>query len=629
MDCTKYTELMSAALDGECTAEEHRELDRHLAVCPECAALFEILSANAKAAREMDCEMPAGLKERILNNLPEQEQPKKQGKVIHWKRWIPVAAAACLVLVVSLVPRFGMGGMGTAENAAPGAAEPASSSVIDSAKAGVADHSYGYYDPAAPGECAPAGEPAPSAEPAPDVSEEPMPPAEPEHYWFDQQNVLRLSYNESLKTEARIVGSVEELWEYLFTLCSTDSVRDYLRRHSYLDDMRAFLAQLEASDIQTSDDALIPELLSGLLLEYDSEEFFETNRLLCVTVVSDSTSNRYELAPQGLYRDSVTVMEDCPENGAAQKDAWMFIAQVDTMFDPGDTLEVNFAQVDKNTCAIQNVRIIGKGYYSVVDSEATIIRSTESLQDYLTARYQSNEDVLSLYTKDFFTNYDLIAIASGEPVTSLHQVPYSVTNESVVLLHNSVPCGNTAPSYWLTLIEVNKVSASNDTLELVMVEDRTSLRPSMYADFYWPEPIPEEYYSFYNEQIIRIEYSKDLHGGAQVIGSVESLINYLSNFVGYEQDSKSSLSPAEMLTNLKRTYTAEFFQDQRLLLAVVWARNDSYPFTIDPEGLHRQSIYFYRNEPSISSKERSAWLVIVEVDNTFNDGDRLAIIYSA
>ena len=94
MNCEHYLELMSAALDGECTAEERRALDSHLAVCPECAELFRILSANANAARELDCEMPADLKSRIMNNLPEQEKTVKQGTVIRLKCWMPIAAAA-------------------------------------------------------------------------------------------------------------------------------------------------------------------------------------------------------------------------------------------------------------------------------------------------------------------------------------------------------------------------------------------------------------------------------------------------------------------------------------------------------------------------------------------------------
>ena len=41
MDCNQALEYISAALDGELTAEEVAELDAHLADCPECQALAE------------------------------------------------------------------------------------------------------------------------------------------------------------------------------------------------------------------------------------------------------------------------------------------------------------------------------------------------------------------------------------------------------------------------------------------------------------------------------------------------------------------------------------------------------------------------------------------------------------
>ena len=305
MDCTKYIELMSAVLDGECTAEERRALDAHLAVCPECAALFEILSANAKAARELDCEMPAGLKERILNNLPAQEQPNKQGKVIHWKRWIPVAAAACLVLVVSLVPFASRSGSAAPE--AANADSASSSYVYDYSKAGAADgsHSYGAADPAAPGAPTPAEAPeAPSAE-----------PAEPAHYWMGNQQVIRVHYGATPAPGAQIVGSVESLNEYL---SGFDSLT------------------------WDGDGSTVPIAALEALTATYTEEYFQTHRLLCVVIESGSGSNRYEFAPQGLYRDSVTILEHIPEVGTCDMAAWLLIAEVDTMFDDGDILEVNF-----------------------------------------------------------------------------------------------------------------------------------------------------------------------------------------------------------------------------------------------------------------------------------------------
>ena len=43
--CNEYTELISAALDGALSPGQRKELDAHLAACPECAALYKELSA--------------------------------------------------------------------------------------------------------------------------------------------------------------------------------------------------------------------------------------------------------------------------------------------------------------------------------------------------------------------------------------------------------------------------------------------------------------------------------------------------------------------------------------------------------------------------------------------------------
>lgn len=322
MDCEKYLELISAALDGECNAEERRALDSHLAVCPECAELFHTLSANAKAVRELDCDMPADLKDRIMNSLPEQEKPAKQGKVIHWKRWVPVAAAACLVLVISLVPRFGVGGMGmnAAENAAPGAANPASSLLVEAQ-----DYSYGSPKDGNPAETSPAEEPAYSLDPSEsyDVGNStaefaPVPsadPAEPAHYWFGNQQAIRVHYGATPAPGAQILGSVDSLMNYLsgFDSLTWDG---------------------EGNTVPIAE-------LDALAKTYD-EEFFQTRRLLCVVIESGSGSNRYELAAQGLYRSSVTILAHIPEVGTCDMAAWLLIAEVDTMFEDGDTLEVIF-----------------------------------------------------------------------------------------------------------------------------------------------------------------------------------------------------------------------------------------------------------------------------------------------
>ena len=38
--CERYTDLISARLDGELTGEEERELEAHLACCPACRSFW-------------------------------------------------------------------------------------------------------------------------------------------------------------------------------------------------------------------------------------------------------------------------------------------------------------------------------------------------------------------------------------------------------------------------------------------------------------------------------------------------------------------------------------------------------------------------------------------------------------
>lgn len=101
MTCEAMLELMSAALDGELTADEKAQLDRHLAQCDHCRALFDELTAIHGACGQMEVEPPPALRARILEQLPPQETPtqKPSAKVIylHWRRWAAMAAAFALI----------------------------------------------------------------------------------------------------------------------------------------------------------------------------------------------------------------------------------------------------------------------------------------------------------------------------------------------------------------------------------------------------------------------------------------------------------------------------------------------------------------------------------------------------
>lgn len=301
MDCDRYTELISAALDGELTAEERRALDGHLAACPECARLLRALSDNAKAMRELDCEVPADLKERIMANLPAR-QSGKQGRVIRWKRWIPVAAAACLALIVTLVP----GHDTMTENGAEAPAALRSSQESCTPQSQVNDP-----DAAADGAPVTASE-APGSDLAGYAYGR-----EPDRCTLENPQTIAVSYGSTPDPGAVIIGSTDAL--------------------------EAYLSQFGAVEY-SGEDAPLP--IAGLdeLRAACDEEFFRTRRLLCVVVEASSGSIRYELDPQGLSDGVVTVLAHVPEAGTCDMAAWLLTAEVDTMWEDGDVLDVSFVR---------------------------------------------------------------------------------------------------------------------------------------------------------------------------------------------------------------------------------------------------------------------------------------------
>ena len=283
MDCEQYTELMSAALDGECSPDQRRALDSHLAACPRCSALFRLLSDQSAALRELDCEPPADLTRRIMASLPEQKRP---GKVIHWKRW--GSLAACLVLVAAAVI------------AVPRNMQKSADLRLNTAPEAVSMQGFSGGALPAPSE-APADE-------APMLAPNAVLDQASQHYSFENPQAIRVTYGQTpAAPSALVIGNTEELADYL--------------------------ARFGES---------IPELEA--LAEACTEEFFETRRLLCVVVESGSGSNRYEIAPQGLLWESVTVLETVPEVGTCDMAAWLLTAEVDTMFHGGQTLAVNVSR---------------------------------------------------------------------------------------------------------------------------------------------------------------------------------------------------------------------------------------------------------------------------------------------
>lgn len=106
MQCEQALELISAALDGELTPSQRTDLEAHLNECPSCAALFDELAGHARLLRQLDCQPPEDLTERILSQLPDQF-PKKGFPRVRWMRWGSLAACAALVVWAGFsLPRF-------------------------------------------------------------------------------------------------------------------------------------------------------------------------------------------------------------------------------------------------------------------------------------------------------------------------------------------------------------------------------------------------------------------------------------------------------------------------------------------------------------------------------------------
>lgn len=103
--CDEYAELISAAIDGALSPAQQEKLDAHLALCPECKALYKELTALHAALSELPpVEAPAGLTERIMAAVAaEQVVPfapagKKKASV-RWQRWLASAAVLAVVLL--------------------------------------------------------------------------------------------------------------------------------------------------------------------------------------------------------------------------------------------------------------------------------------------------------------------------------------------------------------------------------------------------------------------------------------------------------------------------------------------------------------------------------------------------
>lgn len=286
MGCEDYLEWMSAALDGELTGEERRALDAHLAACPRCAALFEELSAQSAALRSLDCEAPAGLRERILAGLPGQEVPGRRAKLVRWRRWSSVAACLLLAVGVFALTRLDMpansnGSTSPGENAAPQ----------------MEDMPYDAYtvDPRA-------------ASPAEGLS---------------GAQYLRVTWTDSWM---EVAGSTEDRSNYPAAQKADGTAARLVTSEEELENL---LAEFPEDD------------LTELLADYDAA-YFETGRLIAVVVTENSGSVTHTVESVEPDGDgySITIRRTVPEEVTCDMAAWLILIETGHEFDGGESLNV-------------------------------------------------------------------------------------------------------------------------------------------------------------------------------------------------------------------------------------------------------------------------------------------------
>lgn len=100
LSCDEALELISARLDGPLSEEENSRLEEHLSACPACRALSAELEVLHQELPGLAVQPPAGLTERVMDQIHASKVTPFQGKKRQW-RWRSLASlAAVLALVV-------------------------------------------------------------------------------------------------------------------------------------------------------------------------------------------------------------------------------------------------------------------------------------------------------------------------------------------------------------------------------------------------------------------------------------------------------------------------------------------------------------------------------------------------
>ncbi len=98
-DCTRFEELISCLIDGEILQEERSEIDAHIAVCPECRALYDDLISISDSLSHLSVEPPAELLTGVMAKIPVKNE--KRGWYMRPGYFVAVAAVLVVVIFAS------------------------------------------------------------------------------------------------------------------------------------------------------------------------------------------------------------------------------------------------------------------------------------------------------------------------------------------------------------------------------------------------------------------------------------------------------------------------------------------------------------------------------------------------
>ena len=95
--CEQYAALISAAVDGEISSEERRDLMNHLAQCPACRETYTQMLLMHDAFDQWEEEPPVGLAASVMEQIHQEHRAAPRRR----RHWVQLgAAAACCALIV-------------------------------------------------------------------------------------------------------------------------------------------------------------------------------------------------------------------------------------------------------------------------------------------------------------------------------------------------------------------------------------------------------------------------------------------------------------------------------------------------------------------------------------------------